>query len=126
MGCYEFLTALQSWRDGYFGLPDGGTGAGNADDWDSDGVRNLVEYSQGMNPTQPDAQLAPTGTLEAGSLRFKYRKSAPELGYAVKTSPDLSVWGNAVPAEQTDGAGSFWRDFPFAPGKLFMRLEVNQ
>jgi hypothetical protein len=44
----------------------------------------------------------------------------------VKASPDLSVWSNAIPTEQTNGMGSFWRDFPFASGALFVRLEVNQ
>lgn len=125
IGCYEFMTSLQSWRDHYFGLPDGGTEADDDDDADLDGVKNLVEYSQGMDPTTFDSQLSPTGARSGESLRFTYRKAVSELTYTVKISNDLMAWSPAIPAEGADGLGSFWRDFPIASGSFFVRLEVT-
>ncbi|MEK7952891.1 right-handed parallel beta-helix repeat-containing protein [Luteolibacter soli] len=125
-GAHEFMTNLQSWRDVHFSLPDGGPPAGNDDDPDADGVRNLVEYSQGMNPALPDANLAPTGGKTGNVFRFRYRKQAPELAYEVQSSVNLGAWPAAIPSEQSDGSGSYWRDFPLTDGKRFVRLSVSQ
>jgi hypothetical protein len=127
IGADEFMSAWQAWRDLYFQLPDGGTNADATDDFDSDGVKNLLEYSQGMNPTLSDAALAPSGSQTGGVLRFTYRKTAPELTYQVETSTTLvNPWSNAIPGEQTDGAGLFWRDFSPGGARFFVRLKVTQ
>jgi parallel beta-helix repeat protein len=124
-GAHEFMTGLQAWRDGYFSLPDGGSPAGNDDDPDADGVRNLVEYSQGTNPALPDAHLAPAGEVSGNDFRFHYRKQAPELTYEVQSSANLGTWAPATPPEQGDGSGSYWRDFPITDGGRFVRLSVS-
>jgi hypothetical protein len=127
IGADEFMSAWQAWRDLYFQLPDGGTNANASDDFDSDGVRNLLEYSQGMNPALADSALGPTGFRTGGVLRFTYRKTAPELTYQVETSTTLvNPWSNAIPGEQTDGAGLFWRDFSLGGARFFVRLKVTQ
>ena len=125
VGCHEFMTGLQAWRDAHFSLPDGGAGAGNEDDPDGDGVRNLVEYSQGMDPNVPDVSFAPGGLLTSGFFRFRYRKNAPQLDYAVQISSTLDDWIATDLPEQSDGSGSFWRDFPLGPGSRFVRLAVS-
>jgi hypothetical protein len=125
IGCYEFMSSLQSWRDQYFGLPDGGVGAGDSEDTDSDGVRNLVEYSQGMNPTIFDSQLAPVAERLGGVFRFTYRKNASELTYTVKTSMNLVTWTSAGVTEQSDGSGTYWRDFSMTTDPFFVRLEIT-
>ena len=124
-GAHEFMTALQSWRDGHFSQPDGVPPAGNDDDPDGDGVRNLVEYSQGMNPVLPDTHLAPTGGALGNVFRFRYRKQAPELAYEVQSSVNLGTWPAATPPEQGDGSGNYWRDFPMNDGSRFVRLSVS-
>ncbi|MCW1922157.1 right-handed parallel beta-helix repeat-containing protein [Luteolibacter arcticus] len=126
IGAHEFMTGLQAWRDTHFSLPDGGPPAGNDDDPDADGVRNLVEYSQGMNPVLPDLHLSPAGEAAGSIFRFRYRKQAPELAYQVQSSVDLGAWPAAIPPEQSDGSGSYWRDFPMAGGSRFVRLAVSQ
>ncbi len=124
VGAHEFMNGLQSWRDGHFGLPDGASPAGNEEDPDFDQVRNLVEYSQGMNPLVADSHLGPAGFRQGNAFRFRYRKQAPELTYAVQTTPDFSSWPATAVPEQGDGNGLYWRDFPLAPGTLFVRLAV--
>jgi Right handed beta helix region len=125
-GCDEFLDNLQSWRDIHFSLPDGGPGAGDLDDPDDDLVRNLIEYSQGMNPTRSDAALAPTTSLTGEVLRFTYRKNAAELIYAIEKSANLSEWSTSSLTEQTDGDGNFWRELPITKGPGFLRLAVSR
>ena len=124
IGAHEFMTALQAWRDLYFSLPDGTGIAADDADPESDGTRNLVEYSQGMNPLVSDPQLGPAGFRQGNNFRFQYRKAAPELSYDVQTSGDFSTWPATGVVEQSDGEGLFWRDFPIAAGRIFVRLEV--
>lgn len=127
VGCYELLSALQSWRDGYFEDPDGTSLAGDGQDQDGDGVPNLIEYSQGMNPTEADALLAPSMFLLANEAQFQFRKEANELTYQVLTSTDLSVWSDVTASEENDGSGLFWYSTSLAGGddSRFFRLAVS-
>ena len=122
----EYMTTWQSWRDQYFNAPDGGAGASATDDFDNDGLKNLIEYSQGTNPALNEAAQYPRSSRAGNGLRYTYRKSAAELTYAVQTSTNLTSWSTTAVAEQTDGAGLFWRDFPFTTQPLFVRLQVVQ
>jgi hypothetical protein len=125
IGAYEHMTLLQEWRDIHFSLPDGGAGAGADEDPDHDGASNLIEYSQGMNPVLPDPAELPSISRTAESLRFTYRKSAPDLSYAVESGESPGPWSPALPIEQSDGAGLYWRDFPLSAGRQFVRLKVT-
>ncbi len=126
-GMHEYLDDSQTWRDLYFKLPDGGPGANDGDDPDADGFANLMEYSQGMNPTIGDTELGPNGAMVGGLLRFNYRRNVADLSYVVQTSADLVNWPPAVVAEQKDSMGNYWRDFPLAGGApFFTRLRVSR
>jgi parallel beta-helix repeat protein len=125
IGAHEFMTALQAWRDLYFSLPDGTGIASDDADPESDGTRNLVEYSQGMNPLVSDPQLGPAGFRQGSVFRFQYRKQAPDLSYEVQTSTDFSSWPATGAVEQSGGNGLFWRDFPIGAGRIFVRLAVE-
>ncbi|WP_265594064.1 right-handed parallel beta-helix repeat-containing protein [Haloferula sp. BvORR071] len=125
IGADEYLSNLQSWRDQHFALPDGGIGAGSTDDPDHDGTMNLIEYSQGMDPTLTDHSLLPATSFNTGMMRFTYRKSAPELTYTVEAASKLTTWSPALPAEQTGTNGNFFRDFPIDSATKFVRLKVS-
>lgn len=124
IGADEFMTGLQSWRDTHFSLPDGGPGAGQEDDPDHDGVANLIEYSQGMNPQLADLPLLPTANLTSNNFRFAYRRAASGLSYEVQTNRNLGTWSPAEAVEQSDGSGLYWRDFPVDGGSRYVRLQV--
>ena len=130
IGADEYLSPYQSWLDLYFGLPDGGTGAGTNDDPDADGVKNLLEYSQGMNPTLSDLALAPTTSRVSNKLRLTYHKAAPELTYSIEQNSPLSgIWSTAstvTSPEQTNNAGLYWRDLPLGTTHNFYRFKVAQ
>jgi hypothetical protein len=128
VGLHEFMTAWQAWRDAYFGRPDGGGEADAHDDGDLDSADNLLEFSQGMNPTVSDADILPGVSRADDVIRFRYRKEQAGLSYEVETSttlPGPADWPAATEPEQTDGSGAYWRDFPTTGGKFFVRLKVT-
>lgn len=130
-GCYEYMSAIQIWRDTHFSLPDGDGGASNhaddEDDPDADGVNNLLEYSQGMDPNTSDAALGPQGALNGMVYRFSYRKEAADLNYELLTATDdLSDWQVSTLTEQTDNHGEYWHEVPVSnPASFFMRLKIS-
>ena len=130
IGADEYLSSYQSWLDLYFGLPDGGPGAGTNDDPDADGMKNLLEYSQGMNPTLSDLALAPTASRVSNKLRLTYHKAAPELTYSIEQNSLLSgIWSTVstvTSPEQTNNAGLYWRDLPLGTTRNFYHLKVAQ
>lgn len=133
-GFHEYMTVLQQWRDTYFSAPDGGVGSGadDTDDVDGDGFSNLIEYSQGMDPTKKDADAAPKATKSGALYRFEYRKDGAGLSYDLQTATDdfsnsSSGWSVTSAAEADDGNGLYWRDFDVTGlPRFFVRLRVTQ
>ena len=78
------------------GLPDAwqianwGTTAGHSsqDDFDHDGVVELLEYAFGGDPKTPDAANLPTAVNEGGYLTVTLTKR-PGVTYLVQTAPSL-------------------------------------
>ena len=127
IGADEFMTPWQGWRDTWFVLPDGGSGAEALDDPDHDGVGNLLEYSQGGDPGRSDSSRWPKASINGAALRFSYLKSAVEFTYSVERSSTLSgQWTAVTNNEQTDGLGTYWKDIPRSGSKEFFRLRVAQ
>ena len=126
IGADEYLSAWQAWRDLYFSLPDGGGDADAPDDADHDGTANLLEYSQGMNPTLSDAHLLPRLSQATGTIQFNFRKSAPELIYTLQQSQNLSAWNPATLPQMDLGGGHFAVAVPQTPSPQFIRLKVTQ
>jgi len=61
-------------------------------DGDHDGVSNLVEYSQGMNPTTSNTNLSLALSSSGNSLQYIFRKSASDLSYTLQQSQNLTTW----------------------------------
>jgi hypothetical protein len=67
----------------------------------------------------------PAGFRQGSVFRFQYRKAAPELSYEVQSSTNFGTWPATGVAEQSDGNGLFWRNFPISSGRIFVRLAVE-
>lgn len=117
-------------------------------DPDGDGVPNLAEYAQGLDPLRGDqASLLPfASTAESGPSRFlslSFRRllsPPPGLTYSVEESSDLATWtpldsaehqvGSAAP--QGDGTelvtiqGSLPLSGPDAEPAAFLHLRINR
>ncbi len=65
-------------------------------DPDSDGVKNFVEYTSGMNPKVASQSGLPTASLENPYLTMTYAqaKSATDATNTVMVSTDLSTWNS--------------------------------
>jgi len=119
-------------------------------DYEGDGLKNLLEYALGLNPTSADLTGVPVVVLKdyAGtvylSITFHRSSLASDLTYTVQSSSDLVSWtdlatssGGAV----TSGPGFVGetgsppnytvevRDIvafdPNNPNKRFMRLRIT-
>ncbi len=62
---------------------------GPNDDFDKDGVRNLIEYAiAGQDPTVPNATV---GSFTDGLLSFTKRSGTVGITYAIQESTDLGI-----------------------------------
>lgn len=102
------LSAIETWRQSFFGSPaDSGSGA-DAFDYDSDGLANLLEYALGTSPVAPSGP-ASSVSLSGGRLAISFQRIAdPALTYTVQVANDLAgTWTTlAVAGNPSTGAAN--------------------
>lgn len=102
------LTAIETWRQTYFGsAANSGPGA-DANDPDADGLPNLLEYATGSSPIVASG-AASSLALSSGRLALTFQRIAdPTLIYTVQVSTDLTgAWTTlAVPGNPSTGAAN--------------------
>ncbi|MCX6928093.1 MAG: choice-of-anchor D domain-containing protein [Verrucomicrobia bacterium] len=141
---------LQAWRLTHFGsVFNSGDGA-NLNDFDQDGIQNLLEYAFGGDPTIPDAAaIRPRPVLAGGtfSYSFKCNANCTDITYTVQASSSLeagswtdiarSIGGSTVlpvgsHCEVSDaGTGLRWATVTpsaalFPTGRGFLRIKVSE
>jgi autotransporter-associated beta strand protein len=99
---------------------------GPNDDFDKDGVRNLIEYAiAGQDPTVPNATV---GSFTDGLLSFAKRQGTTGLSYAIEESTDLGVaddWDEVSGINYVNDPNTI--SYPLTPGTPptnFLRLKV--
>jgi len=117
---------LETWRAAHFSA---GEASGNAQDFDGDGLSNLVEYALGSDPRVINA--SPAVTLESGylTMNFSRPRALPDVSYAAEVSSDLVSW-TTLPLEiVTDGEVQAMRARDTMPSdgasRRFLRLRVT-
>lgn len=128
-----FLTAtpggggFASWITGSF---TGGTipvdRRGPNDDFDNDGISNLVEYAvDAQDPTVPDSSI---GTYTGNTLSFTKRAGTSGLTYAIQDSTDLGIadaWAEVSGGSYVNDATTIsFTLTPGTPARNFLRLQV--
>ena len=125
-------TALQTWRFDTFGVydDDGTILAGDAEDFDGDGLANLLEYALGTDATA--AGVSPVSIARSGDfLTLTYPRNAsadPALSYVVEASNDLTGFAAGPGTTSTVGDVSTYTDTVSlaTPGlRRFLRLSVT-
>lgn len=123
-------TALQEWRFAQFGVYDDTAEvlAGDTEDFDSDGLANLLEYAVNTNPTVPNA--SPVAVARSGDfLTLSYPVNAdPALTYAVQGSSDLASGFTAGAGTTQTNAGvvTYTDNVSIGAGiRRFLRLIVG-
>lgn len=137
------ITALQSWRQTYFGTTENSGTAADSYDYDSDGIPNLVEYATNTNPTIAGPSVITAGT-SGGHLTLTFpRIDDPSITYTVKGRDDLVTgsWSTVVPVAGNNPTSGFTGSTPGvtetvsetvidtatlgSPSKRFLRLEIG-
>lgn len=124
-------TALQSWRFDNFGVHDDDANilAGDTEDFDADGLSNLMEYALGTDPKV--AAASPVTVAKVGNvLTLSYPRRSPaddNLSYVVEASDTLSGFAPGAGATVTvDGVSTYTDTVTLAGGvRRFLRLVVN-
>lgn len=131
-------TPLTIWRDTYFtpaGSSTSTTGPGaDANDFDGDGVVNLIEYVAGTDPTVATANPVVSGTTTLGAdtvltLTYPRHPTDSSLAYSVLGSTDLTT-GFGVTTGNTTISGSnatYTDNVPLnaTNPRRFLRLQVG-
>ena len=82
-------TAIETWRQLYFGsIANTGTGADSADP-DHDGVPNLAEFALGLNPNTPNAFSAFL-VRNGANVEYTYCRSTTAVAYGVVYTVEFS------------------------------------
>jgi fibronectin-binding autotransporter adhesin len=118
---------FSSWITGTFanGTVPGGQQGPN-DDFDKDGISNLVEYAiAGQDPTLPNATI---GSFNGTLLSFTKASGTSGLTYAIQKSTDLGIndaWIEASGGSYVNDASTIsFTLTPGTPAKNFLRLQV--
>jgi hypothetical protein len=120
------LSSLENWRQTHFGSPaDSGDGA-NSNDYDKDGITNLLEFAFGLHPKQNSAGLLPKPERVGGNLVFTFIQPDAISGitYGAEWSPTMApgTW-QALPDIGTPPQHSFSTPIDGST-KKFVRLSV--
>ncbi|MEI6676371.1 MAG: choice-of-anchor D domain-containing protein [Verrucomicrobiota bacterium] len=123
-------TTLQAWRVSQFGSADNSGDGADLNDYDHDGLPNLIEYAFGLNPKQSDAgslpQL-PQLQQAAGSLVFSFTHppGISDITYGAEWSPTL-LSDSWTPVADTSTPPQHTFSVPGGTyPQLFMRLRVT-
>lgn len=119
--------ALVNWRLTWFGSKtDGGNGA-NGNDYDHDGISNLLEFAFGLDPTRPDAALLPQGQRSGANYQVTFAQPDGVTGttYGAQWS-DTLLPGSWTALPDTGVAPQHTFSIPLgASPKAFLRLKVS-
>ena len=127
-----YLTAISTagftwWSTGTFAngaLPIDKQGPN--DDFDHDGVGNILEFAvAGQDPTVANATF---GTFTNGTLSFTKRAGVSGLIYAIEESTDLGVtdpWEEVTGASYVNDSSTISYVLPPGPSRMFVRLRVS-
>lgn len=128
---------FDTWVGGFGSLP--GDKRGSLDDYDADGLPNLLEYVLGGNPTVSDGgTIVPASAISGGNLVFSYNRFDDSLGdttQVVQYGNDLVGWtdipigamGVGMVAIMDHGAtDTVTVTIPMSGTKMFARLKVTK
>ena len=124
---------FDQWRNTFFG--DSILNIGDGEDFDSDGVQNLIEYALGLDPTDGSSQN-PLAALQNGgsdlTLSYEEDTTLKDIQYIVEVSPTLGVSPSLWTTQgvtltftpQADGKRTVTATTTANIARQFMRLRV--
>jgi hypothetical protein len=122
---------LASWRQTHFSSRENSGAGADLNDFDGDGMANLLEYALGTSPTDPSSVARPAVARDKdGSLTLAITRPAdlPGITYEVEVSDNLVNWlkGPSNVTTVENSATTFKvRSWSFSSQKRFIRLAVT-
>ena len=110
----------------------GSVKTGPLDDYDGDGVQNLMEFALGMNPQLATQTGLPVVDYPGGIPRMFYQidHSLGTTDYIAETSTNLLHWTSTGLTTESLGGSGFYESLrttaPPGTGARFLRLRVSQ
>jgi uncharacterized delta-60 repeat protein len=128
------LTPLQLWRIDHFGIDAGSGDAANANDFDHDGVPNLIEFALGSDPTLSSRNILPVIAWEevAGqsclTMSIHRPSSLSGINYIPEYSENLRDWyrDSSYVTVIEDSPGLLKVRITNPESKGFLRLSIGE
>ncbi len=120
-------TAQQSWRQMYFGSPDNSGDGADLNDFDHDGIVNLLEFAFGLDPTQNSAGMLPQARRIDNNFVISFSEPAGVNGiiYGAEWSETLEP-GSWTEIDDTGISPQHTYSLPVdTRAKQYMRLKVT-
>lgn len=117
----------EGWRQYYFGSSSNAGNGAELNDYDKDGLVNLIEYAFGLNPTQNSAGQTPQGQMVGSNYVISFTQS-PEvtaITYAAEWSATMKPddW-HSIPDTGTPPQHTF--SVPIVSNtQMFLRMKVT-
>ena len=121
------LSPLESWRQANFSSSANSGDGADLNDFDHDGIPNLLEFAFGLNPKQNSAGLLPCPQISGGNLVLGFTQPAGISGitYGAEWSPTL-LPGSWIALPDTGAPPNHLFSVPLGSNaKVFMRLNVS-
>ena len=120
-------TLLETWRQDNFGSPANSGDGADLNDFEKDGLVNLIEYAFGLDPKLGSAGKLPVPQAIENQmvLRFTQPAGVSGVSYGAEWSQEL-LPGTWLPVPDTGTAPEHVFSVPMdAKQKLYMRLKVT-
>ena len=97
------------------------------DDFDADGIPNLMEYALDLNPLANSAAAMPQPVNNGTHLTYTYRRVRSDIAYSVEAGDNLALpWSTANVNQGTPaGDGTTTASIPLTAPEDFLRLRVT-
>jgi hypothetical protein len=118
-------TPMQAWRQTHFGSPDNSGDGADLNDFDKDGLLNIVEFAFGLHPQQNSAGMLPQPQRSGDNFVISFTEPAGVSGitYGAEWSQTLGDWED-VPDTGISPQHTF--SVPIDTNtQLYMRLKVT-
>ncbi len=120
------LTALQAWRQTYFGTTANAGNAADDFDFDKDGLVNLLEFGFGLDPTKGNSVQLPQGQVSGSNFTISFTQPAEVSGitYGAESSATLQA-GSWTPVADTGSGNQHVFSIATTAVEGFIRLKVT-